>query len=570
VAIPDGLKEIIRQMRESADLVAMVSEKAKLHRSGSGWLGGPCPIHKGGSKTACLSVQPEKNHWKCFACGAGGDALDWLVQTEGLDWWEAAQHLSQLTGIALPEKAKAEHSEPTEALRKALADCQDFFQAQLLLAPAALAYLESRGFHAHLRELAGLGYAPEGWTVTGDHLEKKGHTLTTLDDAGILGRTQSGKLIDFLRDRITIPIMDPRGKVIAFGGRCLPGAPKESPKYLNTKETPIFQKGNTLYGLHHARGSMRDEGAVLVEGYFDVLSLWNAGVNNAVAGMGTALTDQQLNQIQKWTRKITLLYDGDSAGQNATAQALTKALPAEFDVRILTLPQGEDPDTWVRKMEEPKCILRNAPDWLNFKISRAMADKDSQVIAERLAAAREVADWLGFLPNARRREAIKLLAFEMKVPSSSLLAKAQPSKSTATKAKAEPFHDMVAQLLLLVAKGGPFRDWVSSIPAGWWEYLKGANVLEDFLATEGDVEALGPEAQEKFKYLQHMESQGLAPDLRTLRTKMQHSYLKEEVSVLIQAVSKEKEPTKISDLQASLHEIRGRILFLESEMRCEE
>ena len=287
--------EIIRTIRDAVDLVALVQEKTKLRKSGSGYMG-MCPIHGGGNRTACFSVVPAKGAWHCFSCGKGGDAIDFLQETQGISFQEALQDLSARTGIKLPEKDEKEDG-PADQLVRALSLVQDLYTSSLMNNSAAMAYLtgERRGLSPEIIEAEGLGYAPAGWSTTIDHLGTRGIPAATAEAAGITARTQTGRMIDMLRDRITIPIRDARGRIIAFAGRSLPGAPEDSPKYLNSRESVLFKKSGTLFHLDRAKAFMREEGAVVVEGYFDAIALFQHGVQTAVAPMGTALTEDHLD-----------------------------------------------------------------------------------------------------------------------------------------------------------------------------------------------------------------------------------------------------------------------------------
>src|SRR5574340_1515154 len=311
--------------------------------------------------------------------------------------------MSRRTVIELPPREQRPQAPGEERAVQALQAAQDFYERSLHENYDARAYLEERGITYAVAQEEGIGYDPAGWDPTIQHLQGAGFRPELLEAAGLATPSQRGTMIDFLRDRITVPIRDTRGRVIAFGGRVMPGAPPDAPKYMNTKETPLFRKSDVVFHLHRAKGFLRASGAVLVEGYFDTIRLCAHGVQEAVAPLGTALTEGHLQALRRWTNRLTLIMDGDDAGQLATHKALKLALPAGFEVRILTLPVEHDPDTWARAMGgKTKAAITAAPDWATFALDRAKAGKDLRRMEDRLAAAHEVAEWISYLPGPRR------------------------------------------------------------------------------------------------------------------------------------------------------------------------
>lgn len=557
----------IRSIRDAANILEMVTERVKLRKSGSGWLGGPCPIHGGGARTACVSVQPDKGTWHCFGCGEGGDAYDWLQKVHGLTFEEALEDLSKRTGIALPTReSKHQADGPEERILKALAEAQEFYAAQILKAPEAMKYLTERGITEETVHAVGIGYAPPGWESTTHHLEAAGVRPEFAELAGISVRSQRGTLIDMLRDRITVPIRDQRGRVIAFGGRTMPGAPPDSPKYLNTKETPVFKKGETVFNLHRARAFLREEGAMVVEGYFDVIALGQQGINNAVAPLGTALTEQHLHQIGRWTKRLTLGFDGDGAGEKATEKALTLALPAGFDVRLLALPPGEDPDSWVRAQgAAAKGLIAAAPDWATFAMDRAKVGRDFRRIEDRLAAAREVAEWIAYLPSHRQDEVTIAAAHDLKVPPQSLKppprAKARVEPPQARPAATEqPMDDAVQALVVMAAKRGAYLTWAAQVPRSWWDRRPGAWILETLLDAEGDAEALGSEAQKALRAAEARQATVAQVDPKRLLLRLEKEYLQRETQEVARRLATHaSEESMAALLQSELTELRARM-----------
>ncbi|MCE1229101.1 MAG: DNA primase, partial [Firmicutes bacterium] len=407
-------RELILRVKDATDLVALVGQAVKLRKQGSAWVG-LCPFHS--ERSASFQVVGDRGFYHCFGCGKHGDAFTWLQEREGLTFPEALEQLAKQAGIELPRQRERSAAEMDleERLRAALDTAQAYFQARLRETPKALEYLKGRGFSGAFTDEAGFGFAPEGWDNLIAHLRKSGFSPELMEQAGLISRSEKGKPIDFLRHRLTIPIHDARGRLIAFGGRAFGD---DKPKYLNTRETSLFSKSSVLFGFQRAKGAFK-EGALVVEGYFDVLQLHQEGVNQAVAPLGTALTEQHLQMIGRFTKRLVLCFDGDAAGIRAMEKALALALPASFDVRLLLLPQGEDPDTWCMKLgaEAFRELVRQAPDWTTFVINRALTGKDVRRIPDRMAALKELADFLVFLPRTlERRELFASLAHQLQIP----------------------------------------------------------------------------------------------------------------------------------------------------------
>jgi DNA primase len=345
--IPD---ETVERVRESADIVAIVGEYVKLRRSGGDYRG-PCPFH--GGKNPNFSVSPRRNAYHCFKCGVSGDAIEFVRQHLGLDFVDAVKLVGERSGIVVEDvrvRREPEH-DAREPLWEANAAAMELFQEQLWTADEAAdarAYLASRGI---ARDTAGrfrLGYAPRGRALQ-DRLNALGHDDARLLDAGLLVRREEGdEPYPRFRDRLMIPILDARERCVGFGGRTM-GDSDRAAKYLNSPETAVFSKGQLLYHLHAAKGAIRRaEHALVVEGYFDVIRVASAGLEQVVAGLGTALTSDQAALLTRLTKHVFLLYDSDEAGQKATFRAAHELLRLGASVRVVTLPEGEDPDTFVR------------------------------------------------------------------------------------------------------------------------------------------------------------------------------------------------------------------------------
>ena len=484
-------REIVEQVKEATDLVALVGQAVKLKKSGAAW-SGLCPFHS--ERSPSFQVVPQRGFYHCFGCGKHGDAFTWVMEREGLSFPEALDLLARQAGIALPERRERpkEAVDQEERLRAVLEAAQAFYQAELGRNEAALAYLKGRGITEAFAKEAGFGVAPDGWEKLVGHLRRLDVSPDLIEQSGLASRSERGTQIDFLRNRITIPIHDGRGRLVAFGGRVLG---EEKPKYLNTRETPLFKKGSTLFGLHRAKGALRD-GALVVEGYFDVLQLQQEGLAGVVAPLGTALTEEHLHQVHRFTKRLVLCFDGDAAGRRAMERSLRMALPLGFDVRLLELPPGEDPDTWCMKVgaEAFRDLLRRAPDWASFVIDRSMEGKDVRRVTERMEAFRELQAFLPYLPNApETRELLASLAHQLQVPMSELDRVRKPASEAPQRLPQAPpakaaLDEAVRSLLLLCRAG--HRGRVQAVPAAWWEGLDGAPVLQALLDAEGDENEL--------------------------------------------------------------------------------
>ncbi|MES3032863.1 MAG: DNA primase [Gemmatimonadota bacterium] len=342
-------QETIERIRDSSDLVAIIGESVKLRRVGSDFRG-PCPFH--GGKNPNFSVSTRNNSYHCFKCGESGDVFTFLQKHLGMDWPTAVRNAADRAGIAIIETrgSRDEQRDSREPVWALLGAAADLFKTTLWSADgsAAQAYLASRGLDRAACERFEIGFAPTDADVLRARLGALGYNELQLLEAGLLvKREEDGRIRARFRNRIMFPIHDPSGHPVGFGGRLLgPG----EPKYLNSSDSPIFSKGQLLYGLHWAKNSLRKEDAALVvEGYMDVIRCHLAGATHAVAGLGTALTEGQAQLLTRYTKHVYLLYDSDEAGQKATFKAGRALLLEKASVQVVTLPEGDDPDTFVQQ-----------------------------------------------------------------------------------------------------------------------------------------------------------------------------------------------------------------------------
>ena len=498
-------RELVQRVKDATDLVALVGQAVKLRKQGSAWVG-LCPFHS--ERSPSFQVVGDRGFYHCFGCAKHGDAFTWLQEREGLTFPEALEQLARQAGIELPKVRERSASEMDleERMRAVLDTAQAYYQARLRESLKAREYLKNRGIGEGFVQEAGFGFAPEGWENLVGHLRKAGFSTELIEQTGLAGRSERGTQIDFLRNRLTIPIHDARGRLIAFGGRAFGD---DKPKYLNTRETPLFSKGSVLFGFSRAKGAFK-EGALVVEGYFDVLQLHQDGVNQAVAPLGTALTENHLQMLHRFTKRLVLCFDGDAAGIRAMEKGLRLALPMGFDVRLLLLPLGEDPDTWCLKLgaEAFRELVRNAPDWTSFVINRALEGKDVRRIPDRMAALRELAEFLGFLPNTpERRELFASLAHQLQIPLSEF-DHAVKSRSGLPEQAPEPLPSAGAEIddllrpLLALCMDPVVRARVGELPFAWWESLEGAPLLQCLLDAEGEDDRIPDGALASIRHAQ--------------------------------------------------------------------
>lgn len=342
--------EFIDELLNKVDIVDIIDEFVPLKKGGQNYMA-CCPFHK--EKSASFSVSPSKQFYHCFGCGAHGSALGFIMEYQGLGFVEAVQFLANRVGMAVPRSIGASHSEAGKARKKqqqtleeTTAAAASFYQQQLKLAPRAQTYLQERGLNDEIIAHYGLGYAPDDWQGLAQVFQP--YPSNALVQSGMV-IAKDDKYYDRFRDRIQFPIRNQRGQIIGFGGRVLG---KGEPKYLNSPETPLFDKGRNLYGLYEARAAIQEAGRVLVvEGYMDVVALAQFGIGYAVAALGTATTAEHIRLLMRQSDDIYFCFDGDGAGRKAAWRALENALPQLKDdktLHFLFLPPEHDPDSYIR------------------------------------------------------------------------------------------------------------------------------------------------------------------------------------------------------------------------------
>lgn len=364
-------EEILEKIKSQNDIVDVISERVRLRKAGRNFTG-LCPFHN--EKTPSFSVSQEKQIYKCFGCGEAGNVISFVMKEKNLPFIEAVKYLANRANIPL-EIGNGEKSKTTkkkELLYRVNVEAAKFFFSNLMNNQNAKEYFLNRGIKEETIKKFGLGFANDSWNSLMFYLRKKGVNDILLEEAGLISvNKEKGRKYDRFRNRVMFPVFDYQGKVIGFGGRVLDDS---KPKYLNSPETLVFQKGTNLYGLNFAlKHNMNERYFVIVEGYMDLISLHQYGITNVVASLGTALTINQARLLKRYADKVVISYDADMAGQMATLRGLEILRTAGFDVRVLSIPQGKDPDEYVRSngREAFLKLVNSAEPLIDYRIKKA-------------------------------------------------------------------------------------------------------------------------------------------------------------------------------------------------------
>ena len=427
----DITDSVMAELRSAADIVAVIGEHTRLKKAGRSWKG-LCPFHN--ERTPSFTVDREKGLYHCFGCGAGGDVIHFVRQMDRLDFPEAVEALASRFGVSIPRRVSRRPGEDRrEKLYEGLAAAQRFFAAELAKpGNRAAEYLKGRGVTPELARRLGMGYAPDSWDALSRALTP-GFGESLLVEAGLLQPRQEAKgSYDRFRNRLLFTVRDDRGRPVGFGGRAL--LPEMEPKYVNSPDSPHFQKKRLLYGLTEARESIRRrERVVLVEGYFDHLALFSAGIEETVASMGTALTPEQAGKLRRLSARVIVCYDGDSAGRAATRGALSHLLSQGFEARVARLPEGRDPHD-VLSEEGPERLaarIEEAADCVAWLLEDSKIDEPGLSSTARSARISAVLEVVGEIPDTiRRHEECRRIAKATGVPLDLLWEKIRPSQGS--------------------------------------------------------------------------------------------------------------------------------------------
>lgn len=402
-------QSFIDDLKAQTDIVSVIGEVTPLKKAGATYKG-LCPFHQ--EKTPSFNVTPDKGFFKCFGCGAGGDVVKFVEMTQKIAFPEAVRWLANRIGMAIPESEGGGEDRAVAAEREALVKLHEtalaFFKEQLAAPGGARARreLETRQLTAETMAQFGYGFAPAAGreTLTTLFASQKIPVPVQLR-SGLVVERDGGRIVDRFRNRLMIPIGRDNGAIVAFGGRALEEG--QVPKYLNSPETPIYTKGRTLYGLDVTKGAIRKHNyCVLVEGYFDLAAVWQSGVQPVVASCGTALTSAQVRTLKRFTSKVVLNFDPDAAGQTAAAKSSELLVTEGFQVNVALLPQGSDPDTFIRRAGGREYVerLKGSRPYLEFLLDRAAARHDLTKDQSRRAFLNEMLTVAATIPDAAARD----------------------------------------------------------------------------------------------------------------------------------------------------------------------
>lgn len=414
-------EHIVEQIRQQSDIVEVVGEVVQLRQRGRNYIG-LCPFH--GEKTPSFNVSPDRGIYKCFGCGKGGNVFSFLMEYHKMSFVDAVKSLAHRLGVSLPENDDDSNDGGEygryEAVYALLREAANFY-FKTLASPAGQAgadYVRRRAFQEVTVKEFGLGYSPDQWQGLIDEMRKQGFTDEVFVDAGLAVKRDNGGLYDRFRGRLMFPIQNAMGRVVGFGARILKDEPGQ-PKYINSPQSLVYDKSKVLYGIFQAKEAIRREGtALLVEGYADLLSLYQAGFRNVVASSGTALTREQLQLVGRYGKKLIIVYDGDFAGANAALRGLELALEEGFDVRIARLPEGEDPDSLVRNrgVQAVDRVLSESLSFVDFKGEMLKAQGALATPEGQAEAVRSLVESIAKVPDHIRRDfMIRAVAFRFEL-----------------------------------------------------------------------------------------------------------------------------------------------------------
>lgn len=487
----------IEEVKTKVDIVELVSEYLTLKKAGRNFVG-LCPFHQ--EKTASFTVNREKQIFYCFGCGQGGNVITFFMKIAGKSFPEAIKDLAQKAGVVLPTRLTSKESRERESLRENitalnLRAVQHF--ARNLYSPAgreALQYLEGRGIPDEITKNFRLGYAADNWRSLTSYLDGSGVSLKLAEQAGLIIAGKGGDFYDRFRGRLIFPIENVFGEVVAFGGRIIG---KGEPKYLNSPESPVYVKGRNLYGLNKTKDKIRERGfALLVEGYFDLISLVGAGIGNVVATLGTAITREHLELLRRYTTDIVTLFDPDTAGKKALDRSLELFLEARLKARILILPEGYDPDDYVKKFggEKLEDLISHAEPLSDYYIENVIGagttfEDKREMIKNAMEFIEKVTD------NKEKALFIKRIAEKTGI-NEQLFVKDFPrreSKSYGTKSKLSVNNDAVELHLIQLLLEYPQKT----------VQAEEENIFNYFLQPQ--LQALGKKIADTYKFLGYVD-----------------------------------------------------------------
>lgn len=412
-------EEIIEKIKESNDIVDIISESVPLKRVGRNYWG-LCPFHS--EKTPSFSVTRDKQLFKCFGCGEGGNVITFIMKNRNLDFNEALRLLADKANITLEESAESKKNyDKLEVYYKMHIDAARFFFRNLSDHKEIREYFYKRGITEQTIRSFGLGFALDSWDSLLKYLKAMNYKEDDIVRGGLATKNENGKIYDRFRNRIMFPVFDVKGRVIAFGARVMDDS---KPKYLNSPETPIYNKGTHLYGLNFARKNSKEKNLIIVEGYMDCISLSQAGVKNVVASLGTALTKIQARLLRRNSEEVYISYDADNAGQAATVRGLDILRAEGINVKVVIIPRGKDPDDFIRVegLEKYKELLDRALPLIDYKILKAKDGLNVKEDEGRIAYAKRVVSILNELDPIEKDVYVQKVSEDTGISESALMS----------------------------------------------------------------------------------------------------------------------------------------------------
>lgn len=538
----------VKAVQAAADVLEVVEDYVPLKKQGQNWWA-CCPFHD--EKSPSFSVAPQKGIYKCFGCGKAGDAVSFIMEIEGATFPEAIRILARKYQIDLQESELTEEAKDAQQYRESLLIvlnyAKDFYRKQLWETrpgkAIGLGYFRERGFHDDTLEAFDLGYSSDSWNDFEQQALGQGYQLPLLVETGMVIEKEDGKRYDRFRGRVMFPIHNLTGRVVAFGARTL--KKDDKPKYLNSPETEVYHKSQALYGVFQAKSAIRSEDAcLLVEGYTDVLSLHQAGIKNVVASSGTSLTEGQIQLIKRFTNQLTILYDGDPAGVKASLRGIDLVLEKGLDVRVVLLPEGEDPDSYVRKLggEAFRAFLKeHSRDFILFKTELQLGESGDDP-SRRASVIRDIVQSIIKVPDRIKRElfyqqSAKLLGIQEEVlmteGSKLLIAQqekarkqqqrqaARQQETQAAEAQLPTLEELADQMIPVApqrhARYYQEREFVRILVSYGFEKVGDSRGLWEFLFEElKEIELETPIFQEISQIYRSLVAQGELPDERMM------------------------------------------------------
>jgi DNA primase len=491
--------ETIEQIAAANDIVDVIGSYFPLKRAGSAWKA-LCPFHQ--EKSPSFTVNPQRQRYHCFGCGEGGSVFDFVQKYESIDFPTAARRLAERAGIRIIEEERSPGEDRALQLRKRLLalhqQAAEWFHQLLISSPeakGAQTYLKKRGLNREIAERWKIGYAPDQWEAFGTWAAGQGYKRDEIVQSGLVtlrdAENPQGDFYDRFRDRIMFPICNDLGEVIAFSGRVL-ASDVQAAKYVNSPETPIFKKGDVLFGLHKSKRALIDaRSAIVLEGQIDLITAFEAGVQNVVAAQGTAFTTKQAGKLKHYAEEVVLCFDADGAGRKAAERSLPVLLGLDLGIRVIELPPGEDPDSLIRGQGAEAFISRvkAARDFFDFQIDAIAATEEFATPRGKVKFARAMAETILLINDKLLREAvagkvatrlgIPLSDFWVHVSRSAKSAKsAAPDQKSAAAVQTIAATQPIGALTLLALGDLDIRRWITAQPwsAGLFE-MEGAELL---------------------------------------------------------------------------------------------